>query len=522
MVNLSNVVIPPGFIYSKCTGGYYDDEATGISTPAPHLHAGMIYSGTGNVILVPSPLSEIAYQLAGTDLASTITAKNAEVAAAFGLNSVDIISTIPTDINTTKAANDDAGKFGTVLAAISQMGKNSDDANPTVTINALVADMQGTDGSAIGTIEGRLTGTAAEQKLILLKQFATSQTNSGANNSAGTGTGAANIDLSTGEGSVIGDLSIAFIDAYGGTGTTVPTDLQYADAGVTGVTVNNLAAVNAAVANQPAGTTALIQALADTVITAANDAPTISGTPAATVAEDTLYSFTPAATDVDGDTLTFSITNKPDWATFSTSTGALTGTPDNSDAGTTTGIVISVTDGVASPISLASFAIAVTKLAEIHLGTQIWSASNVSLEPTTGEFWTDYGGTEAYEDGYYYSWDAAMNVCPSGWRLPSDYDWKVLEGHLGMSDDDLEEFGLRGSVEAAVGTKLIEGAFNAKLTGYRRATGNFVRGGLATQFWTSTEATGTTSPLRRAVRSAGEHLHHQVYRDNQAGRLSAL
>jgi uncharacterized protein (TIGR02145 family) len=303
----------------------------------------------------------------------------------------------------------------------------------------------------------------------------------------------------------------------------VPTVEQYAEAGVTGVTANNHEAVNAAVANKPAGTTALIQALADTVITAANDAPTISGTPAATVAEDTPYSFTPAAADVDGDTLTFSITNKPDWATFSTSTGALTGTPDNSDAGTTTGIVISVTDGVASPISLASFAIAVTKLAEIHLGTQIWSASNVSLEPTTGEFWTDYGGTEAYEDGYYYSWDAAMNVCPSGWRLPSDYDWKVLEGHLGMSDDDLEEFGWRGSVEAAVGTKLIEGAFNAKLTGYRRATGNFVRGGLATQFWTSTEATGTTSPFRRAVRSAGQTFHHQVYRVyNQAERLSAF
>jgi len=271
------------------------------------------------------------------------------------------------------------------------------------------------------------------------------------------------------------------------------------------------------------GTASIALAAFAIEVTNVNDAPTISGTPAATVAEDTLYSFTPAATDVDGDTLTFSITNKPDWATFSTSTGALTGTPDNSDAGTTTGIVISVTDGVASPISLASFAIAVTKLAEIHLGTQIWSASNVSLEPTTGEFWTDYGGTEAYEDGYYYSWDAAMNVCPSGWRLPSDYDWKVLEGHLGMSDDDLEEFGWRGSVEAAVGTKLIEGAFNAKLTGYRRATGNFVRGGLATQFWTSTEATGTTSPFRRAVRSAGQTFHHQVYRVyNQAERLSAF
>ena len=503
MVNLSNVVIPTGFIYSKCTGGYYDDEATGISTPAPNLHAGMIYSGTGNVTLVPSPLSEIAYHLAGTNsgntstIAAVIGVKNTLVAKAFGMSGVDLISTIPTNINTTKAANDDAGKFATVLAAISQMGKNSDDANPEVTINALIADMQGTDGSAIGTIEGRLTVDITKA----IRNFA--------NNSDAPG--AANIDLSTGEGSVIGDLSIAFIDAYGGTGT-VPIVEQYADAGVTGVTANNLAAVNAAVANQPAGTTALIQALADTVITAANDAPTISGTPEATVAVDTLYSFTPTATDVDGDTLTFIITNKPDWLTFSPTTGALTGTPNNSHVGTTTGIEISVTDDVASPISLASFAIEVELLAEIHLGTQIWSASNVSLEPTTGDFWTDYGGTEADEDGYYYSWDAAMNVCPSGWRLPSDYDWKVLEGHLGMSDDDLEKIDYRGSDEAAVGTKLKEGAFNAKLTGYRHASGAWVRGGLSTQFWTSTAATGTTSPIRRAVRAAGQPSHHQVYR----------
>jgi uncharacterized protein (TIGR02145 family) len=266
MVNLSDVVVPTGFIYSKCTGGYYDDEATGISTPAPHLHAGMIYSGTGNVTLVPSPLSEIAYHLADTNggntstIAAVIGVKNTLVAKAFGMSGVDLISTIPTNINTTKAANDDAGKFGTVLAAISQMGKNSGDANPEVTINALIADIQGTDGSAIGTVEGRLTGTQVVDITKAIRNFAT---NSGANNSAGTGTGAANLDLSTGEDSIIGDLAIAFIDAYDGT-NTAPTVLQYADAGVTGVTVNNLAAVNAAVANQTAGTTALIQALADT------------------------------------------------------------------------------------------------------------------------------------------------------------------------------------------------------------------------------------------------------------------
>jgi len=94
-----------------------------------------------------------------------------------------------------------------------------------------------------------------------------------------------------------------------------------------------------------------------------NNAPTISGTPATTVAEDIAYSFTPTASDDDGDTLAFSIENKPSWASFDTATGALSGTPQNADVGTTTGIIISVTDEiVTTPIALASFAIAVTNV----------------------------------------------------------------------------------------------------------------------------------------------------------------
>jgi hypothetical protein len=93
------------------------------------------------------------------------------------------------------------------------------------------------------------------------------------------------------------------------------------------------------------------------------EAPTISGTPAATVAEDTDYSFIPEASDDDGDTLTFSIANKPSWASFDTDTGALTGTPSNDDVGTHADIVISVTDDiVATPIALDSFDIAVTNV----------------------------------------------------------------------------------------------------------------------------------------------------------------
>ncbi|MDP5138073.1 putative Ig domain-containing protein, partial [Rheinheimera baltica] len=81
-------------------------------------------------------------------------------------------------------------------------------------------------------------------------------------------------------------------------------------------------------------------------VTNVNDAPTITGTPAVTVAQNSIYNFTPSANDVDiGDSLTFSISNKPTWATFNTSSGELTGTPANADVGTTTGIVISVSDG---------------------------------------------------------------------------------------------------------------------------------------------------------------------------------
>lgn len=88
-----------------------------------------------------------------------------------------------------------------------------------------------------------------------------------------------------------------------------------------------------------------------------NAAPTISGTPAATVALGADYSFTPTAQDADGDPLTFAITNKPAWANIDVTTGALTGVP--ATTGDFGDISISVSDGAAST-TLASFGISVT------------------------------------------------------------------------------------------------------------------------------------------------------------------
>ena len=47
-----------------------------------------------------------------------------------------------------------------------------------------------------------------------------------------------------------------------------------------------------------------------------NSAPSISGQPAQQVAPGTNYVFNPFAHDPDGDRLTFSIRNKPAWASF--------------------------------------------------------------------------------------------------------------------------------------------------------------------------------------------------------------
>lgn len=41
--------------------------------------------------------------------------------------------------------------------------------------------------------------------------------------------------------------------------------------------------------------------------------------------------------------------------------------------------------------------------------------------------------------GRLYIWEIAKNVCPDGWHLPSDREWKILEINLGMSQLKIEK-----------------------------------------------------------------------------------
>lgn len=123
----------------------------------------------------------------------------------------------------------------------------------------------------------------------------------------------------------------------------------------------------------------------------ANNPPAIAGSPPAAVKVGEAYSFTPTASDPDGDSLTFAIQNKPNWISFDSSNGRISGTPTLANTGTFSNIRISVSDGQASA-SLSSFSIDVTQVATAST-TLSWTAPTQNEDGTT---LTDLAGYKLY------------------------------------------------------------------------------------------------------------------------------
>jgi hypothetical protein len=123
----------------------------------------------------------------------------------------------------------------------------------------------------------------------------------------------------------------------------------------------------------------------------ATAAPTLSGTPATTVTAAHYFAFQPSVSNTGGGTLTFSITNKPSWAVFNSSTGRLYGTPlPQSNVGTFANIGISASDASGQG-HLAPFSLTVLPLPNTPpvLGgspaTSVVSGKPYSFQPTAND-----------------------------------------------------------------------------------------------------------------------------------------
>ena len=180
--------------------------------------------------------------------------------------------------------------------------------------------------------------------------------------------------------------------------------------------------------------------------------------------------------------------------------------------------------------------------ATVQIGTQCWMAENLNIGTMINgsNDQTDNATIEkyCYDDntancdvyGGLYQWDemmeyvtaeSARGICPDGWHLPSDNEWKTLEIYLGMSQAEADAEGWRGADE---GGKLKEAGtghwaspnlgatnssdFTALPGGYREEDGLFYYFAISGHFWSSSES-GSFAKIRHLSSDFS-----QVFRNN--------
>lgn len=80
----------------------------------------------------------------------------------------------------------------------------------------------------------------------------------------------------------------------------------------------------------------------------------------------------------------------------------------------------------------------------VVIGDQTWLAENLKykyMESRCNMISKD----KCDECGRYYTFDEALQACPSGWHLPSDKEWMDLEIHFGMRESEAANTGWRGT-----------------------------------------------------------------------------
>jgi uncharacterized protein (TIGR02145 family) len=132
----------------------------------------------------------------------------------------------------------------------------------------------------------------------------------------------------------------------------------------------------------------------------------------------------------------------------------------------------------------------------IRFGDQIWMAENLIFVPDDGSYIINNDTSLVDIYGLLYDWETACEVCPDGWHLPSDDEWKELEIFLGMSKAGADSSGLRGTDEGNKlksisgwmddGNGTDENGFKALPGGAMAINGEMNNFGISGWWWTAT------------------------------------
>jgi len=202
--------------------------------------------------------------------------------------------------------------------------------------------------------------------------------------------------------------------------------------------------------------------------------------------------------------------------------------------------------------------------ATLKIGEQTWMAENLRVTHyadgsaiplvTDGTVWEMLESSEKaycwYENqdgngdsyGGLYTWAAVMNgaiggdenlvgiqgICPDGWHLPGDAEWKELEMFLGMSQDQADKPDWRGTNE---GGQIKERGFShweapntggnnsSGITvipgGFRSPKGGFYSLGKDAAFWSSDEEATTDKAWYRTLNFEKEKIYRHYNDKNQ-------